>query len=63
VRDLSSLISVCAQLRADGLSGDGEAWAATAATLGEGPAARAKWDGAGSPAAERALTAHRARVQ
>ena len=36
VADLAALISRCAQLRADGLPGDGEAWAATASTLGEG---------------------------
>jgi hypothetical protein len=34
VADLAALISRCAQLRADGLPGDGEAWAATAAGLG-----------------------------
>jgi len=34
VADLAALISRCAQLRADGLPGDGEAWAATAAILG-----------------------------
>jgi hypothetical protein len=61
--DLSSLISLCAQLRADGLPGDGEAWAATSATLGEGPVARAGWEGAGSPEARRALAAHLKRVQ
>ena len=63
VMDLSSLISLCAQLRADQLPGDGEAWAATAATLGEGPAARAAWDGMASAGAERALAAHRERVR
>ena len=36
VADLAALISRCAQLRADGLPGDGEAWAATGATLGGG---------------------------
>ena len=41
VADLAALISICAQLRADELPGDGEAWAATASTLGEGPEARA----------------------
>jgi hypothetical protein len=61
--DLSSLISLCAQLRADRLPGDGEAWAATAATLGEGPAARAAWNGVASAEAERALAAHRERVR
>jgi hypothetical protein len=43
VADLAALISRCAQLRADGLSGDGEAWAATASTLGEGGEARTAW--------------------
>ena len=42
VTDLAALISLCAQLRADGLPGDGEAWAATAATLGRGEDARAR---------------------
>jgi hypothetical protein len=36
VRDLAELISLCAQGRADGIDGDGPAWAATAALLGEG---------------------------
>jgi hypothetical protein len=61
VADLAALISLCAQLRADGLPGDGEAWAATAETLGEGPAARAAWSGDG-PGVERALAAHGRRV-
>jgi len=56
VAELAALISLCAQLRADGLPGDGEAWAATAAKLGEGRES--------SPdAVERALAAHRKRVQ
>ncbi len=38
VERLAALISVCAQLRADGREGDGEAWAATAALLANGPA-------------------------
>jgi hypothetical protein len=62
VADLAALISLCAQLRADGLPGDGEAWAATAATLGGGDEARLRWDGLGSEAVERALEIHRARV-
>jgi len=62
VADLAALISVCAQLRADGLPGDGEAWAATAATLGQGPAARALWAVDGSEPVERALETHRRRV-
>ena len=37
VGDLAALISLCAQLRADGGAGDGEAWAATAALIGRGP--------------------------
>ena len=36
VADLAALISLCAQLRADGLPGDGEAWAETASKLGDG---------------------------
>ena len=36
VHDLAELISLCAQARADGLDGDGAAWAATAALLGSG---------------------------
>jgi hypothetical protein len=36
VADLAALISVCAQLRAEGADGDGIAWAATAALLGTG---------------------------
>jgi hypothetical protein len=33
---LAGLISLCAQLRADGRDGDGEAWAATTALLADG---------------------------
>jgi hypothetical protein len=56
VAELAALISLCAQLRADRLPGDGEAWAATAAKLG---------DGRQSPPAlvETALEAHRRRVE
>lgn len=36
VEDLAELVSLCARLQADGLSGDGAAWAATAALLGSG---------------------------
>jgi hypothetical protein len=36
VADLAELISLCAQTRADGRDGDGVAWAATAACLGQG---------------------------
>ena len=60
VRDLAALISLCAQLRADGLPGDGEAWAATASTLVRGEQARLDWSpGAG---AEQALESHGRRV-
>lgn len=42
VRELAELISRCAYLRADGLAGDGEAWAGTVAGLaGGGPSADA----------------------
>jgi hypothetical protein len=54
VRVLAELISLCAHLRADGSGGDGEAWVATAAGLGEGSPARSEVD--------RALAAHRLRV-
>jgi hypothetical protein len=60
VADLAALISRCAQLRADGLPGDGEAWAATASTLGEGEGAREAWRA--GPKAERALELHARRV-
>ena len=36
VADLAELISLCAQSRAEGRDGDGEAWAATSASLGAG---------------------------
>jgi hypothetical protein len=36
VADLADLIALCAQSRAEGRDGDGAAWAATAALLGEG---------------------------
>jgi len=36
VADLAELISLCAQVRAEGRDGDGAAWAATAARLGAG---------------------------
>jgi hypothetical protein len=71
VADLAALISLCAQLRADGGAGDGEAWAATAALIRRGPlsgdreptvladAARLT---AGAEAVERALGLHADRV-
>ena len=74
VADLAELISLCAQGRADGRPGDGEAWAATAALLGEGRLHDARSllgrrrdpglldrlarETAGDAAVERALTAH-----
>ena len=60
VTDLAALISLCAQLRADGLPGDGDAWAATAATLGQGAEARLAWSGGSE--LEQALASHRGRV-
>ncbi len=36
VADLAELISLCAQLRAEGRDGDGAAWAATTSALGTG---------------------------
>lgn len=41
VRGLAELISWCAHLRADGLGGDGEAWADAVARLGEASSAGA----------------------
>jgi hypothetical protein len=55
VAELAALISRCAQLRADGLPGDGEAWAATAAKLGDGPESSPEL-------VESALAAHRRRA-
>jgi hypothetical protein len=78
VADLAELISLCAQLRAEGAAGDGSAWAATATHLGRGAlvVARAALRDRGDPAAldelardasgdaalDRALAAHAARV-
>jgi hypothetical protein len=78
VGDLAELISLCAQLRGEGLAGDGAAWAATAATLGTGAvdpardALRGDRDPApllalaraeaGGEAVARALAAHALRV-
>lgn len=79
VHDLAELISLCAQARADGRPGEAEAWAATAALLGQGvlEAARRELSEQGAPAAlaalarvaagdaafERACVAHDRRVQ
>jgi len=75
VGDLAELISLCAQLRADGREGDSVAWAATAALLGAhaivAPRAELRDRGreagldaaaraaAGNAAVERALERHR----
>jgi hypothetical protein len=74
VADLAELISLCAQLRADGRSGDAAAWAATASLLGSGrldaardalrldgnakPLEQAARTAAGDAAYERAAAAH-----
>jgi hypothetical protein len=78
VDDLAELISLCAQCRAEGAEGDGAAWAATAAALGEGrlaePRAALRDNGdwarlesvavaaAGSDAVAEAVAAHRRRL-
>ena len=54
VQELAELISFCARLRAEGVGGDGEAWLASAASLGTA--------GADDAAAEDALAAHARRV-
>ena len=53
VAELAELISLCAQLRADGLPGDGLAWAATSSALGDGTTAEPDAD-----LTESALAAH-----
>ena len=74
VGDLAELISLCAQARADGLDGDGAAWAATAALIGQrrleaargdlrdrgdaGPLERLAREAAGDESVDRALEAH-----
>jgi hypothetical protein len=74
VADLAELISLCAQARAEGRDGDGAAWAATAARLGEGGLEGARADlrlredaraldassraAAGDELVDRALAAH-----
>ena len=60
VADLAELISVCARLQADREEGDGEAWAATATWLGEGPLVSGR--AATGPEVERALALHRRRL-
>jgi hypothetical protein len=51
VAELAELISRCTQLRAEGLDGDGEAWAVTSRSLGDGVAA-------GEASVDTALAAH-----
>ncbi len=79
VGDLSELISLCSQLRAEGSDGDGALWAATAAVLGtgslDGPRQALRLHGsaaelealaraaAGDEAVDAALAAHAARVR
>lgn len=74
VADLSELISLCSQLRAEEADGDGPLWAATAALLGRGaldeartalrlhsdpgPLEAAARSAAGDEAVEAALAAH-----
>lgn len=78
VSDLAELISLCAQIRAGALDGDGAAWAASAALLGRGRLSAARdalrlggdadpllalaYDAAGEAAVNGALAAHGARV-
>jgi hypothetical protein len=77
VADLSELISLCSQVRAEEVDGDGPLWAATAALLGRGSLAaprtalrlhsdpvlldRAARAAAGDEAVEAALAAHAVR--
>jgi hypothetical protein len=79
VADLSELISLCSQLRAEDAEGDGALWAATAALLGTGaldepraalrlrgdstPLESAARAAAGDAAVERALAAHGVRLR
>ena len=69
---MGELISLCAQLRAEGSGEDGPVWAASVALLGQGVlketddpetlVARAK-EAAGEEPVERALAAHLGRVR
>jgi hypothetical protein len=78
VADLSELISLCSQLRAEGAEGDGALWAATAALLGRGldeprsalrlrgdpaPLEAAARAAAGDAEVDRALVSHAGRVR
>jgi hypothetical protein len=78
VADLAELISLCSQVRSQGRTDDGVAWAATAARLGAGGLGPARkvmrmnadsrplydvaCEAAGRRSVERALAAHRARA-
>jgi hypothetical protein len=72
VADMGELISLCAQLRAEGSSQDGPVWAASVALLGQGVlketddpealVARAQ-EAAGTEPVDRALAAHRQRFR
>jgi hypothetical protein len=72
VADMGELISLCAQLRAQGSGDDGPAWAASVALLGDGVLKETSdpeelrvraGDAAGVDALERALAAHAQRVR
>jgi hypothetical protein len=79
VNDLAELIAICAYLRAEAISGDGAAWAATAAVLGRGaldegrtslrldndpaPLERLARERVGDARVDTALAAHRARLR
>jgi hypothetical protein len=79
VHDLAELISLCAQARAEGRPGEAEAWAATAALLGQKALTDARHElsdgsnplalrelaqaAAGAEAVERACGAHDLRVR
>jgi hypothetical protein len=79
VADLAELISLCAQVQADGREGDGPLWAATAALLGAGRLDEARAalrlrgdaaaldalarDAAGSATVDRALATHGSRLR
>jgi len=72
VADMGELISLCAQVRAEGSGDDGPAWAASVALLGKGvlqetddaQALRARAEeAAGAEAVVRALEAHAERVR
>jgi hypothetical protein len=79
VNDLAELIALCAYMRAEEISGDGAAWAATAVALGrgmlDGPRSTLRLDNdavplerlartqAGDAAVDAALVAHRSRLR